>query len=187
MLPYLEQEALWSATEIAYENAPSPFPNNNPPHVGLATVVGAFVCPADPRVADVQFAPRTGIHVALTSYLGVEGTDLTTKDGILFRDSAIRISDITDGTSRTLLAGERPPSADFQFGWWYAGTGQAFTGSADMVLGVVERNVLAYSVAPCFGGAYQYGPGQITNQCDIFHFWSLHLESAQWWRQFRLC
>src|SRR5262245_20532704 len=23
-------------------------------------------------------------------------------------------------------------------------------------------------------GAYTYGPGQLDNQCDMFHFWSLH-------------
>ena len=24
------------------------------------------------------------------------------------------------------------------------------------------------------GGVFVYGPGRITNQCDMYHFWSLH-------------
>jgi hypothetical protein len=37
------------------------------------------------------------------------------------------MADITDGLSNTLMVGERPPSSDFQYGWWYAGAGQRFT------------------------------------------------------------
>src|SRR5437870_10645760 len=76
--------------------------------------------------------------------------------------------------SNTLLAGERPPSADFQFGWWYAGAGQKFTGSADMILGVRERNILLGRLGACPPGPYQFRPGNLGNQCDMFHFWSLH-------------
>jgi len=71
-----------------------------------------------------------------------------------------------------------PASADFQFGWWYVGAGQQFTGSADMFLGVTERNVLPPSIVQCPPGPYQYGPGRLDNQCDMFHFWSLHSGGA---------
>jgi len=172
LLPYVEQETLWSTSLSAYQRDPSPL--HNPPHIGLATVIPTYICPSDSRTDRMQFAPRDKVSVALTSYLGVEGSNLWTKDGVLFRDSHIRIADIMDGTSQCLLAGERPASADFQFGWWYAGVGQNFTGSADMVLGAVELNVLPYDFAPCFSGTYTFGPGQISNQCDMFHFWSLH-------------
>jgi prepilin-type N-terminal cleavage/methylation domain-containing protein/prepilin-type processing-associated H-X9-DG protein len=172
LLPFLEQQALWALTLEAYQQSPSPLVN--PPHVGMATVLPAFVCPADARAFFVQFAPRDGIDVALTSYLGVEGRDLFSQDGVLFRDSRVRMADVSDGTSQTLLAGERPASADFQFGWWYAGTGQQSTGSGDMVLGVREQNILSYPEAPCPPGPYPFGPGDTSNQCDLFHFWSLH-------------
>jgi prepilin-type N-terminal cleavage/methylation domain-containing protein/prepilin-type processing-associated H-X9-DG protein len=176
LLPYIEQGNLWNATVAAYRQSRLPFVN--PPHIGLATVMPIFACPADPRADQVQLAPRDKIYVALTCYLGVEGQNLYSRDGVLFKDSAVRIADITDGTSNTLLAGERPASADCQFGWWYAGVGQLFTGSAEMVLGVREPNLQPVTKGSCPPGTYSYAPGSLTNQCDMFHFWSLHRGGA---------
>ena len=176
LLPYLDQGPLWLATQQAYQQSRSPF--NNPPHVGLNTVIAVFACPADSRAGQVQIAQRENREVALTSYLGVSGMDLTTRDGILFRDSQIRIAEITDGTSNTLLAGERPPSTDFQFGWWYAGAGQRSTGSAEMLMGVFEQNVQPVTAGSCAPGSYPFSPGDLGNQCDMFHYWSLHSGGA---------
>ncbi len=172
LLPHIDQGPLWLTTQQAYKISLSPF--NNTPHVGLATVIPVFGCPADSRVNQPQFAPRDKIQVAFTSYLGVSGKDLTTRDGILFRDSHVSMADITDGASNTLLAGERPPSTDFQFGWWYAAAGQRSTGSGDMLLGVYEKNVQPVTGGSCAPGSYPFAPGNIANQCAMFHFWSLH-------------
>lgn len=172
MLPYIEQQSLWETAVAAYKSSSNPL--LNPPHTPIATLVGAFICPSDGRAAQIQYAPKDKIRVALTSYLGVSGRDYSTQDGCLYRDSRIRFVDITDGTSTTLLMGERPPSADFQFGWWYAGAGQQFTGSCDMILGVEEKNLLPIVVGSCAPGNYQFSPGRFDNQCDMFHFWSPH-------------
>ncbi|MBY0232861.1 MAG: DUF1559 domain-containing protein [Gemmataceae bacterium] len=172
LLPYVEQEPLARLTREAYQATPASF--SNPPHVGLATPVKLFVCPADGRVYAPRKAQRTGHTVALTNYLGVSGRDLSANDGVLYRDSAVRFADIADGTSNTLLAGERPPSPDFLFGWWYAGAGQAFTGSGDSVLGARETNILSPAISPCPAGAYDYRAGSPGDPCDKFHFWSLH-------------
>jgi prepilin-type processing-associated H-X9-DG protein len=110
--------------------------------------------------------------VAYTDYLGNEGINFRRLDGVLFLDSKVRLTDITDGLSSTLLVAERPPSADGIFGWWYAGGGQDQDGSGQAVLGVREKN--SGYVGSCPNGPYDYGPGKPQNQCDMFHFWSLH-------------
>ena len=173
-LPFLEQSSLAQEAAAAYVASQNPFVN--PPHTGLDTVVRAFTCPSDPRVSSAQVARITGIHVAFTSYLGVAGWDaVETRNGIFFQDSSIRIADIADGTSNTLLLGERPPSLNYQFGWWYAGIGQRYTGSADLVLGVREPNVLsAASGVPCSPGQYSFYPSSFIEPCGMFHFWSPH-------------
>ncbi len=163
---------MWQQAEEAFRLSPNNFALN-PPHLGLSSVVAVFACPADSRVLETQTTHRD-LRVALTSYVGVLGTAYDRTEGVLFADSRIRLADIIDGTSNTLIAGERPPSPDFWYGWWYAGQGQNLTGSCDMVLGVRERNAQASFAESCPVGPYTYQPGRIDNQCDLFHFWSLH-------------
>ncbi|MHB1423857.1 MAG: DUF1559 family PulG-like putative transporter [Gemmataceae bacterium] len=169
ILPYVEQDAVWKQAVAAYK-VDANF-EDDPPHP-LATLLPLYGCPADPRSYQVGLA-RGWLRVAFTSYLGVEGRNQTRKNGCLFLNSAIRFTDITDGTSNTLLVGERPPSTDGWFGWWYGGWGQSQDGSADMVLGVRERNVYLTNICP--PGASAFGPGDLNNQCDALHFWSPHL------------
>ena len=169
ILPYVEQPALWRQAQEAYAQEPSPF-LHSPPHL-LSTVVRLYACPADDRTSRPGNAH--GLRVAFTSYLGSEGDTnrFARRNGVLFRDSHIRTADVTDGLSNTLLVGERPPSADELFGWWYAGVGQNQDGSADMVLSAREVNLMYPSCPP---GPYDYGPGNVGDQCAMFHFWSPH-------------
>jgi prepilin-type N-terminal cleavage/methylation domain-containing protein/prepilin-type processing-associated H-X9-DG protein len=176
LLPYLERGDLWNEALQAFAQDPQFI--NNPPHTGLATVMRIYSCPADRRTLDAgEPVGYGGIKVAFTSYLGLEGTNQFLKDGLLFLDSAIRLAQVTDGTSQTLFVGERPPSADEVWGWWYAGEGQSRDGSIDMVLGVNELYISSYAPG-CPRGPYQFGPGRIENECDAFHFWSLHAGGA---------
>jgi prepilin-type processing-associated H-X9-DG protein len=172
ILPFIEETPLWEEAVEAYRED-SWF--ESPPHYALlAHVLPLFTCPADGRT---QRATRvSGFDVAFTAYQGVEGVDLRTLNGVLFANSSIHFSDITDGLSNTLLVGERPPSAKLDYGWWYAGWGQAKDGSADSVLGVRELNIYApWSKADdCPPGPYSFEEGDTQSQCDAFHFWSLH-------------
>jgi prepilin-type N-terminal cleavage/methylation domain-containing protein/prepilin-type processing-associated H-X9-DG protein len=172
IVPYLEQEPVWKQALASYKQQRDPFRPTQ--HPGLATVIPTYVCPADPRAGDTVMAQLDQWPVAMTSYLGVIGRDLETNDGVLYRDSRHKFGDITDGLSNTLLCGERPGSPDNQFGWWYAGAGQRFTGSCDMILGVEELNKQVITAGSCPPGRYGFAPGSINNPCDMFHFWSQH-------------
>ncbi|MFO0845805.1 MAG: DUF1559 domain-containing protein [Gemmataceae bacterium] len=176
LLPFVEQEPLWRVTVDAYDFTPG-----NPytlPHLGILTPVKLFACPSDGRPLSAQ-STYGGMQVALSSYLGVSGLDVRQNSGVMYIDSRVRLTDIHDGTSNTLMAGERPPSPDFWYGWWYAGEGQAGVGSGDTVLGVREvRWPNASYAQQCPPGPYSFRAGRLTEQCDLFHFWSLHPSGA---------
>ena len=172
ILPFIEQEPLWRTSMAVFPSNRYPF--TNPPHIGLATIIPTYLCPSDSRVFSTP-SPR-GYPVALTSYVGVAGFSYRRPNGVLFVDSTIRFAEIADGLSNTLLVGERPPSSDLRYGWWYAGVGQDLEGSADMFLGVRERT--ARNFYGCWEGPYHFGPGRLDNPCDALHFWSLHAGGA---------
>lgn len=167
LLPYLEQEGIWTQAQRDYHANRRPF--RPPLHQANETVVVLFGCPADSRVSAIQEYNK--FRVSLTSYVGVLGRDFRKKDGILFHNSRTRITDVRDGLSNTIAVGERPPSHNFRFGWWYAGNGQNGTGSADMVLGVRE---LAARGIQCPRGPYHFTPGRFDEPCAFLHFWSPH-------------
>ena len=170
LLPEVEQTALMTYTTSAYEAKPNfPFAL---PHLGIMTPVKVYACPADPRQMEVRDT-HTNLRVAVGGYLGVIGTDYRATNGMLYRGSQVRLTDVTDGCSNTVMIGERPPSPDFWLGWWYASG--SVQGSGDTALGVRELNggTDPYTAA-CPKGPYNFRPGKVNEQCDAFHFWSLH-------------
>ena len=176
ILPYLEADNLYSRSIEDFKNQPLPF---LPAHIGLSTVFKPYTCPADERVATTHHSKLNNTLAAFTSYLGVSGRDYASKDGVFIQDKRFHLLAITDGTSNTLMVGERPPSADFQFGWWYAGVGQQLSGSADLILGVREQNLQPIvSGSKCGPGAYPYTDSRFDDPCGMFHFWSPHLGGA---------
>jgi hypothetical protein len=116
ILPFVDQQGLWTQTVAALSLDPAPW--DNPPHVGLATLLPVFGCPSDARVARLERGPDD-VVAAYGSFLGVEGAHPGSSNGVFPIGHAVRIAEITDGTSLTVMVGERPPSARLDSGWWY--------------------------------------------------------------------
>lgn len=133
-----------------------------------------FVCPSDVRAGAPRFVEAVNREVAFLSYMGNAGEHHLSKDGVLFQDSNVRLRDITDGTSNTLLLCERPPTPDLRFGWWYGGVGQSATGSLDHHLGTREINRFYNECKP----KQPWEPFNRLSNCSGFRFWSYH--GATW-------
>lgn len=70
------------------------------------TLVPVFLCPNESRrIKGLDFDHAW----ALKSYSWIAGTDILANDGIFHRFFTVRIGDVTDGTSNTVMIGERPP------------------------------------------------------------------------------
>jgi prepilin-type N-terminal cleavage/methylation domain-containing protein/prepilin-type processing-associated H-X9-DG protein len=197
ILPYVEQQNLFKeADDFAHGRGNQSLPlcwqdpygqYGNRANPAQYTVVSTYTCPADNRDLTASFVPDgvggpVTLDCAFTGFLGVNGIDLRTRDGVLFTGSNIAFKDVTDGLSNTLFVGERPPSEDLEFGWWFDGFGQSVglqgTGSSDTVLGVREINNNTYPLSQCPRGPYTFMQGELKNNCDQFHFWSLHAGGA---------
>ncbi len=181
ILPQMDQEVLYSASNAACQIDTNPL--DNPPHTGLSAVVSTFVCSSDPRL----LAPLTdslGVTASFTSYIGVAGAlppgAKKGLDGVLGSSPGKRLVDITDGSSLTLMVGERPPPADLQAGWWYPGLAAYREGNRG------PNNLLVF-YSKIYGDedacpvTRAFGPGQLENPCDRWHLWSLHAGGANFW------
>ena len=174
LLPFVEQQAIYDRATADYRVSVIPFQ-----HRGMQTLIPLFQCPSDMASGSV-FMTHYNRIVATTSYIGVNGTNYREKDGVFFLNSVTKTRDITDGLSQTLLVGERPPSPDFWYGWWYAGAGVSQSGAADMLLGVNELNDPRGSfLQSCPTGPYSFVPGDPKDQCATLHYWSFHPGGAQ--------
>jgi prepilin-type N-terminal cleavage/methylation domain-containing protein/prepilin-type processing-associated H-X9-DG protein len=111
LLPQFEQKPLFDAVNfnLAIEDVAN--------STSRLTRMTGFLCPSDSApltwwavTRDASGAPVQNIcEVAAVSYIGMYGTSDPgiDGDGIFFRDGNIGISNITDGTTQTIAAGER--------------------------------------------------------------------------------
>jgi prepilin-type processing-associated H-X9-DG protein len=173
LLPYLEQEVLFVQADRDY--ARDRFRITS--HPTFSQLVKVFACPADDRTATTWNVSDADLPVAVSSYLGVAGTVSDRKDGLIYFGSRVQLVHIADGTSNTLLIGERPASKDLRFGWWYAGVGLDFRGGLEHHAGVAELMPLR-KYRDCNAGPHQFQQGSLQDHCSMYHFWSLHSGGA---------
>ncbi|MDA1049822.1 MAG: DUF1559 domain-containing protein [Planctomycetota bacterium] len=138
-----------------------------------------FACPSDLN-GDESWGSGSQ-EAALTSYLGVTGCnqflEAGGQDGMLYVNSSVRMASVTDGTSNTVMIGERSPTNALLYGWQWAGAGDPpYFGAADVVLGVHERAGSPTAVTDFFRPGSPIDPTSIHR----LHFWSYHPGGAQW-------
>ena len=171
VLPQLEQQAVYDAAVRAYAVQPVPF--NAAHKVGFSALVRAYQCPSDDRVSATHLPQGAPIPVAFTSYVGNSGVKPAITSGVLYSESATRLTDILDGTSQTLMLGERPPPDSYRLGWWYAGDGVDDSGSGAMLL--AQREVdCPYLRGTRPPGPYHFERGKTLDEWHALHYWSLH-------------
>jgi prepilin-type N-terminal cleavage/methylation domain-containing protein/prepilin-type processing-associated H-X9-DG protein len=220
ILPYIEQDNLqhqadlWASdtsTPVTFGGVPG-YANWSPwggwvfglsapgPNPYLNTVVPLFICPSAAEPQELRAITPEGVPLtmAITDYLGNNGLNYQTQDGMFTSNRGIRLLEVTDGTTNTLLIGERGQGRTPYFGGWLAGCGQAdFSlppgdeqrGSADVVLGTRELNSQQNgwpALDSCPRGPYHFQPprqikdanGTVLDACDQFHYWSYHTGGA---------
>jgi prepilin-type processing-associated H-X9-DG protein len=192
LFPYFEQPYTAQATTLGFRNSAIPTE-------GRGYVAKVLICPSDGRT-------MTGGEFGATSYCGVTALNTqhwdsfgnpprnTSHLGVLVRkfyylnssnrsDSnavlnhpASRIADIQDGTSNTVVVGERPPHPET--GWGY----YAYE-HLDSTLGIANNwiiNTRDENGVNCPTGPQYFQPGRRGNPCDIHHYWSNHSGGGNW-------
>jgi prepilin-type N-terminal cleavage/methylation domain-containing protein len=167
ILPFIEQDSIYNSL----------LP---PTYSGVEKTIPTFICPSDPR--DVA-GDAAAFGWGLTDYVGISGYDYYTQlsspqAGIFawvaqFPPALIKMATIRDGTSNTIMVGERPYSTDVYWGWW-AQYDAIDTGSG------AANSFAIYSQDnngnPCPPPPYYYGngPKDVTNPCSFNQLWSNH-------------
>jgi prepilin-type N-terminal cleavage/methylation domain-containing protein len=178
LLPYVEQDNLRKTMNYTGTSWSGPFFNN------YGTIVKTYQCPSDGRSGT---KPPAG-DGAGTSYLGVTGSnnDLTSQffgptNGIFdVSSTGVRLTDITDGTTNTLMVGERPWSYDQYWGWWSVSDYDCLLSTQDQI----GPNFYGGCQSPGTFRAPTAPPGttNAANVCsgDSNHFWSWHTSGSNW-------
>lgn len=164
LLPYIEQTNLYNV------------PHNNNYSIYLPQVaqqpVKTFWCPSN-TISDVNPG-----GYALNSYLANAGRDWFDTPGnsdtgmiaVWPSTSKIKMLSISDGTSNTLMFGERPPAAGSDPFWGWTFYHNAYY---DHNMYAVLPQALYGDMSGCPFPAI-FSPGKQSDICSITHWWSEH-------------
>ena len=174
LLPQLEQPALWKQIHFSrpIEDAP-----NAPARV---TPVATLLCPSDSVAliweAETRDAAGNALsvvcNVAPANYIGVMGSTESPVDnnGVFFRNSDVSQRDVIDGTSQTLLVGERSHRLA-EATWVGSVTGTALYPDFDEP--EIARRHLEHSSGMVLGHAGE-GAGPGDPRSEVNQFFSQH-------------
>jgi len=174
ILPFAEQGPLYNNLYIWS----TPYFDN------YVKVVPIYLCPSDAR--DLTSIPAG--YAGMTSYHGVTGSDTTfdaqytgNSNGIFVAsdkfNGGVPLTDIKDGTSNTLMVGERPPTQDKYWGWWAVSDYDCLMAVMNEVY---ENPVTSTGNPPCTAPYGRYYPGNPNLDCHANHFYSMHTGGANW-------
>jgi type II secretory pathway pseudopilin PulG len=183
LLPFIEQDNLKRALTYYPNFNFNAFLNNyNKP-------VPTFICPSVAR--DLTNVP--GGDGAFTCYLGVTGNNndvgsqfFGPTNGIFdIGAKGVRLTDITDGTTNTLMIGERPPAGDLYWGWWSVSDydcllsvsdqiGPNFYPGSGCITPGIFRAPTQNELSANAGGSGNYCAGGSN------HYWSYHTGGSNW-------
>ena len=177
LLPHLEQAPLWAEVEAAHRFDPTATTTER--HIRIAErSLSVFRCPADPRpFGSNPFIPAErgeALPWGLLNYPGVAGTRLQANNGVFHPSLRVTLLSITDGTSNTLMIGERPSGPHGFDSAWYANWAMLSPFPAQLL--PVTRGVIKASsdVARCSPPPSAFFRGTPDDACDVGHHWSMH-------------
>lgn len=152
--PFIEQNALFTMLDLTVREQTGTAVGGE---TAISTnVVETLICPSD--VSDRVVNSFGNFWFGVNSYFGVSGTQShfissITNDGMLYQNSSVGFGDLPDGSSNTLLVGERfsqdPEWADFgkRRGWAWSSALSA----QDCIIGALEP--INYQLPEGVGGA----------------------------------
>ncbi|MEZ6126105.1 MAG: DUF1559 domain-containing protein [Planctomycetaceae bacterium] len=177
VLPYLDQANLYNGANDGVRTTSDPISSQ---------ILPTLACPSDPKSGSTLMLTQ---EMGTTSYLGngshrgiasaIHHIDCTQVDdltsGVINR-KRIRIRDITDGTSNTLMVGERGVITKFGgYGMWNHSINGCSSGNGDTVLTHDNWPFFASAGGLSYVGGFR-PPANPTDPAgdDIFHWWSHH-------------
>jgi prepilin-type N-terminal cleavage/methylation domain-containing protein/prepilin-type processing-associated H-X9-DG protein len=174
ILPYIEQANVYQV----YLNSKGYYYDHDPYSIS-AIPIRLYYCPSDPRPYPITFTDLIGYSgVVGTDYVAIEGVSGDAKNndlGIINDALTVRVTDITDGTSNTVMVGERPPAGGV--GTW---SSISVIMSSSFAAGQYPFNATDSNGNPCPAPPYYFGGGplNVNNPCSINQMWSNHTGGA---------
>jgi prepilin-type N-terminal cleavage/methylation domain-containing protein len=165
ILPFIEEEAVFQFFKQ----------NNWDPTISGTLPVKLYYCPSEPQGFPIRIPAYN--NDAGTDYVAVAGLDYTDGLGIINVKMPVRVVWIKDGTTNTVMVGERPPIPVTTWGRYSAYGNGSISGAKLLDTLWWTSNVKG---VPCDPPPHFFGSGPLstTDPCSINQMWSNHPNGA---------